>query len=74
MELHLTPEQEAQLSSIATHAGKNAEQILQEAVDRLIEEDARFRDAVRRGIASADRGDLLDHEEVVARIEQLFNP
>jgi predicted transcriptional regulator len=30
--------------------------------------------AVKRGIASADRGDLLEHDEVVARIERLLQP
>jgi predicted transcriptional regulator len=29
---------------------------------------------VNRGIAAADRGDLIDHEEVVNRIDRLFHP
>jgi predicted transcriptional regulator len=28
---------------------------------------------VNRGIAAADRGDLIDHEEVVSRIDRLFH-
>ena len=72
MEVRLTPEQEAQLSAIASDAGTDPEQMVREAVDRIIEDDAHFREAVREGIASAERGDLLDHHEVVARIERLF--
>jgi predicted transcriptional regulator len=72
MEVHLTPEQEAQLAAIASYAGTDPEQMVREAIDRIIEDDAHFREAVRQGIASADQGDLLDHDEVVARIERQF--
>jgi hypothetical protein len=34
------------------------------------EPDEKFVDAVNHGIASADRGDLVDHEEVVARTKR----
>jgi hypothetical protein len=55
MEVHFTPEQEAQLSQIASHAGTNTERLVKDAVVRLLEQDARFRAAVREGIAQADR-------------------
>jgi predicted transcriptional regulator len=73
MEVRLTPEQEAQLSAIANLAGVDPEEMIREAIDRIIQDDAHFREAVRKGIASADRGDLLDHDEVVERIERLFH-
>jgi hypothetical protein len=56
MELHFTPEQEAQLAQIATTEGTDAERLVKDAALRLLEEDARFRTAVREGIAQADRG------------------
>lgn len=34
---------------------------------------ARFVEAVKRGIASAERGDFIEHEEVLARIERLLH-
>jgi predicted transcriptional regulator len=74
MEVQFTPEQEAQLSSIAHYVGTNAEQLVKDAALILLEQDARFRAAVQRAIASADRGELLDHEEVVAGIERLLQP
>ena len=52
---HFTPEQEAQLSQIASHAGRDTERLVKEAALRLLEQDARFRVAVREGIAQADR-------------------
>ena len=40
---------------------------------RLLEQDARFRAAVREGVAQADRGDFIEEEEMDARIERMFN-
>jgi hypothetical protein len=56
MEVHFTPEQETQLEKIAAEAGTDPEELIKSAALRLLEEDARFRAAVRHGIAQADRG------------------
>jgi len=72
MELHFTPEQEAQLTALATQAGKDAEQLVKDAALRLVEEDARFRAAVRKGIQQADRGEFVEEEEMDARVERMF--
>jgi hypothetical protein len=45
MEIHLTPEQEAQLARIARKAGTDAEQLAKDAVLRLLEGSASFRPA-----------------------------
>lgn len=73
MEVHFTPEQEAQLSRLASHAGTDTERRVKDAVLRLLEQDARFRAAVRDGIAEADRGEFIEEEEMDARIERMFN-
>jgi predicted transcriptional regulator len=67
-----TPEQETQLSQIATYAGTDAERLLKDAALRLLQEDARFRAAVREGIAQADRGEFIEEEEMDARLEQML--
>ena len=72
MEVHFSPEKEARLQQAAPRAGKDAAQIVEEAVDRMLEYDPRFLEAVEAGRASARRGDLLEHDEVVARIERMF--
>ncbi|HUY80714.1 MAG TPA: hypothetical protein VMU92_03240 [Acidobacteriaceae bacterium] len=74
MEIHLDPEQEAQLSQLAMQAGKNPEQLVMEAALRLIHEDSAFRTAVRAGIAQADRGQLLSENEMEARLQRMFQP
>jgi predicted transcriptional regulator len=72
MEVHFTPEQEAQLVQIATSAGTDAEGVVKDAALRLLQEDARFRAAVREGIVQADGGEFIEEEEMDARLEQML--
>jgi predicted transcriptional regulator len=72
MELRFTPEQEAQLAQIADQEGTDAERLVRQAALRLLEEDARFRAAVREGIAQADRGEFIDQREMDARLEKML--
>ena len=74
MEVHFTAEQEAQLSQVASHAGTDAEQLVKDAALRLLEQDARFRAAVRQGIAQADREEFIEEEEMEARIDRMLEP
>jgi predicted transcriptional regulator len=73
MEVHLTPEQEAELAELASRKGRDPGKLAQEVLDFYLKHEARFVEAVKRGIAAADRGDLIEHEEVLARIERLVN-
>jgi predicted transcriptional regulator len=72
MQVHFTPEQEAQLARIAIKEGIDAERLVKDAVLRLLEEDARFRAAVREGIGQADRGEFIEEAEMDARLEQML--
>jgi predicted transcriptional regulator len=72
MQLHLTPEQEARLVELAARDGRSPDQLLQDALDRFFEADADYVEAVKKGLASLDRGEGLTHEEVGARIERSF--
>jgi hypothetical protein len=49
MEVHLTPEQEAQLAEVATIAGPDPERLVKDAAIRAVE-DGRFRAAVREAL------------------------
>jgi hypothetical protein len=50
MEVHFTPEQEAQLSQIASHAGTDTERLVKDVALRLLEQDARFRAAAKHKV------------------------
>jgi predicted transcriptional regulator len=73
MEIHLTPEQETQLSQIAANRGRgNADALAQEVLTRFLEEEARFIEAVKLGEAELERGEYLSHAEVGERMERWF--
>lgn len=71
MEVHFTPEQEAQLAKNASTAGVDLEALVKKATVRLLDDEARFRAAVRDGVAQADRGDFIEEEEMDARFEEM---
>jgi len=70
MEIHLTPEKEALLRQVAARTGQDAAQVVQEAVDRLLDHDTWFIREVEKGQMQAAKGDLIEHDEVVERIEK----
>jgi predicted transcriptional regulator len=72
MEVHFSPDIEVRLQQVASANGKNAEQLVKETVNRMLEEQARFIAGVHKGIEQADRGELVEHQEVRNRIERLF--
>jgi predicted transcriptional regulator len=72
MEVPFTAEQEAQLMRMATKSGIDAPHLVKDAALRLLEEDTRFRAAVREGIAQAERGEFIEEEEMDARFEQML--
>ncbi len=72
MEVRLSPDLQAKLARIATQRGRDPETLAREAIERLVDYDARFIEAVEEGRASARRGELLEHDAVVERIEQMF--
>ena len=72
MDVHFTPEQEAKLSQLANSAGTDARNLVKGAALRLIEEDEKFRAAVREGIAQADRCDFIEEAEMDTRLEKML--
>src|SRR5947209_7179710 len=72
MEVYFTHEEQTRLSDAAARTGQAPEQIVREAVARYFEYETWFREAVEAGLESANRGELLDDEEVFRRLEQRF--
>ncbi|MDR3772023.1 MAG: hypothetical protein P4L26_01675 [Terracidiphilus sp.] len=66
MEVPFTPEQEAQLARIARDEGIRPAQLVLEAGLRLIEDDARFRAAMRLGSGENDGGLFVARPEADA--------
>ena len=74
MEVHFTPEQEAQLADIALKSGTDPERLVKDVLVRYLDDEARFLSGVERGIAAAQRGEFIEEEEMDARVESMFRP
>jgi hypothetical protein len=70
MQKYFTPEQEVQLPQIASKEGPT--RLVNSAALRLLEEDARFRAAVREGIVQANRAEFIEEVEMDSRLEQML--
>jgi len=72
MEVRLQPEKEAQLAQIAAQRGLDPQELAQKVLSCYLEDDRHFVDAVNIGLAAADRGDFVEHEEVGKKLKQIL--
>jgi predicted transcriptional regulator len=74
MEVHFSPDIEMRLQQVAFANGKEAEQLVKDTVARMLENQARFIAGVQKGIDQANRGEFIEHIDVLDRIDRLFRP
>ncbi len=72
MEVRFSPEVETRLQQVALTNGKDAEQLVKDTVTRMLENQGRFIAGVQKGIEQADRGEFVEHRDVISRIDRLF--
>jgi predicted transcriptional regulator len=72
MEVHLSPELQAKLDRIASQQGRDSQSLVHEAVERLVGYDEWFLSEVEKGLAQIESGEVVEHEEVGARLEELL--
>jgi predicted transcriptional regulator len=72
MEVHFSPDVETRLQQVASANGKDAEQLVKETIARMLENQARYFEGVQKGIEQADRGEFVEHKDVLDRIDRLF--
>ena len=72
MEVQFTPGQQAKLSRMAAAQGRATEPLVQDAVERLLHFDEWFLREVDKGLAAADRGKFVEHDEVRGMIENRY--
>jgi predicted transcriptional regulator len=73
MEVHFPPDVETRLQQVASASGKYAEQLVMETVNRMLQNQARFIGEVQHGIEQAYRSELIEHMDVLKRIDRLFH-
>ncbi len=64
MEVRLKADLQEKLTRLATEQGRDSESLVVEAVERLVNYDEWYLQEVEKGLAAADRGELIDHEDV----------
>ncbi len=72
MEVRFDPDLQAKLTRLATEQGRDTEALVVEAVKRMVNYDEWFLQEVETGIATADRGELIDHEDVKKLIDRKY--
>jgi len=72
MDVPLNPDLQAKLSRLAAQQGRASEALVVEAVERMVNYDEWFLREVEKGLAAADRGELVEHSEVRKMIEERY--
>jgi len=72
MEVHLSADTERKLVRLAEQQGRDSESLIVEAVERMIDYDQWFLAEVEQGLAAADRGEFVEHEQVGALIDKRY--
>jgi predicted transcriptional regulator len=70
MEVNLTPEVETKLARLASQRGTDAQALVRAAIETFVDYDDWFMREVEKGLAQIDRGEVLTHEAVGARLEK----
>lgn len=72
MEVHLTPDLQAKLARLAAEQGRDLQALVLEAVERLVDYDDWFLREVEKGLSAADRGEIIEHEDIGALINSRY--
>jgi predicted transcriptional regulator len=72
MNLQVPPELEAKLTRLAAQTGRTADQVAIDLLASSVDHDEWFRSEVEKGRTSAREGRLLEHDDVVARMDQRY--
>ena len=72
MELNLRPDLQAKLAVLAAEQGCGTEALVEKVIERFVNCDAWLIALVEEGIAAADRGEFIDHEDVLKMVEQRY--
>ena len=72
MNVNLSQEQESELNALAARTGRATEEIVEEAIAKLLAEKEWFRAQVQIGIDQIARGEFLDEAEMDERVARML--
>jgi predicted transcriptional regulator len=73
MEVNLNPELQAKLARIAAENNSGAEEYTRQLIEHYLDHDAWFREKVKSGLGQLDQNTFVTHDEIGARIDQIFH-
>jgi predicted transcriptional regulator len=72
MEVRLGPDLQAKLAQLAAQQGRDSESLVVDAVERMVNYDQWLLGEVEKGISAAERGELVDHDDVKKLIDRRY--
>ncbi len=72
MEVRITPDLEAKLARLANERGRDTQALVQEAIEKFVDYDEWFLREVEKGLSAADRGELINHEDIGKLINRRY--
>lgn len=72
MEVRFDAALQDKLTRAAAEQGRDREALVVEAVERMLSYDEWFLREVEKGLAAADRGELVEHDDVGKMIERRY--
>jgi predicted transcriptional regulator len=72
MEVRITPDLEAKLARLANERGRDSLALVQEAIEKFVDYDEWFLREVEKGLSAADRGELINHEDIGKLINRRY--
>jgi predicted transcriptional regulator len=72
MEVHFDADLQTKLARTATQQGRDAQALVREAVEKLVDHDEWFWREVEEGLAAADRGEFIEHDAVRKLIDSRY--
>jgi predicted transcriptional regulator len=72
MDLNLPERKTTELASLSMRTGRSPDELVVDAVDRLLAQEAWFDAQVQLGIDQIARGEFLEEEEMDARVARMM--
>ena len=72
MEVRFAPDLQEKLTRVAAEQGRESEALVVEAVERPLNHDEWFLREVEKGLAAADRGEFVDHDDIRKLIDHRY--
>jgi predicted transcriptional regulator len=72
MEVRLNADLQAKLAELASQQGRDTEELVVDAVERMVNYDQWLMREVEKGKSAADRGELVDHDDVQKLIDRRY--